>query len=50
MHCYADLLKIVLTGGPPGRFAGRLHRRQQERNQRADDSDYHQQLYKRKTV
>ena len=50
MHCYADLLEIVLTGGPSGRFPGRLYRRQQERNQDADDCDDHQKFNQRKTM
>ena len=29
---------------PPGRFAGRLHRRQQGSDQRGDDRDHHQEF------
>ena len=50
MHAQADLLQIVRALRAPGRFAGRLHGRQQQRHQHADDGDHHQQLDERKTV
>ena len=40
----ADLLEVVGALREPGRLAGRLHRRQQQRDQDADDRDDHQQL------
>ncbi len=46
----ADLLEVVDALGAPGRLAGRLHRRQQERDQHGDDRDHHQQLDQRETT
>jgi hypothetical protein len=43
-----DLLEIIATLGPPRRFPGCLHRRQQERDQNPDDRDDHQQFHQRK--
>jgi hypothetical protein len=40
----AKLPDLVGTLASPRRFAGRLHRRQQERHQDADDRNDHQQL------
>jgi hypothetical protein len=37
-----ELLQIVGTLRAPSRFPRRLHRRQQQRNQNADDGDYNQ--------
>ncbi len=45
-----DLLEVVATLNPPGRFARRLHGWQQERDQDRDDRDHDQQLDERKTV
>ena len=45
-----QLLEVVCTLGTPRRLAGRLHGRQQERNEDADDGDHHQQFDQRKTV
>jgi hypothetical protein len=44
------LLEVVDALGAPGRFAGRLHGWQQQRDQDADDRDYDQQLNQRKTM
>jgi len=49
-HSYADLVKIIDALRPPGRFARRLNRRQQQRNQDADDRDHDEQLDEGKTV
>jgi hypothetical protein len=38
----AELLEIADALGSPGRLAGRLHGRQQQRDQDADDGDHHQ--------
>ncbi len=46
----ADLLKMVRALQPPGRFPRSLHRRQQQRDQDANDGDNHEQLHERKTV
>jgi hypothetical protein len=46
----AELLEIVAARHPPGRFAGRLHGRQKERNQHADNGDHHKQLNERKAA
>ena len=40
----ADLLEIVRALGTSGGLAGRLHGRQQQRDQHGDDGDHHQQL------
>jgi hypothetical protein len=45
-----QLLEIVLAGAPPRCLAGRLHGRQQEADERADDGDHHQELDQRKAV
>jgi hypothetical protein len=39
-----NLFQIVLALSAPRRFAGRLHRRQQQRDQYSDDRYDHQQL------
>ena len=39
-----ELLEVVLALRDPRRLAGRLHRRQQQRDQDADDRDDHQKL------
>jgi hypothetical protein len=46
----AHLLQVVLTLHAPSRLTSRLHRRQQEGNQHADDRDYNQQLNERETA
>ena len=40
----AELFKVVGARGSPGRFASRLHSRQQHRDKNADDGDHHQEL------
>ena len=45
-----DLLHVVGARAAPRRFAGSLHRRQQQRDQHADDRDHHQQLDQRKST
>src|SRR5262249_20535291 len=40
----ADLLQVVHALGPPGRFPGRLHRREQQGDEDGDDGDDDQQL------
>jgi hypothetical protein len=42
--CVSQLLKVVHARVPPPRFAGGLHRGQQEADERADDRDHNQQL------
>src|SRR5262249_31443322 len=44
VECDANLLEIILTGSLEGRLANLLHRRKQQREQDADDTDDHQQL------
>jgi hypothetical protein len=44
MYSQTNLLRIVGAAGAPGRFAGVLHGRQQQGDQRADDRDNDQQL------
>ena len=44
-----DLLQVVDALAPPRRLAGRLHGRQQQRDQHADDGDHHEQLDQRET-
>jgi len=39
-----DLLEVVSALRPASRFPGRLHGRQQQRDQDPDDGDYDQQL------
>ena len=43
-----ELLEVVLALHPPGRFAGSLHRRQEQCHQDADDGDDDEQLNQRK--
>ena len=43
-----DLFEVVAALHVPGGLAGGLHRRQQERDQNADDRDHHQQFHKGK--
>jgi hypothetical protein len=44
VHSQANLLKIVRALSPPRCFAGRLHSRQEQRNQHRDNRDHYQQL------
>ena len=44
------LLQIVGADRPPGRLAGGLHGRQQQRDQNADDRNHDQQLDQRETA
>src|SRR4051812_14050748 len=48
VHRDAELLQVVRALGPAGGFARGLNRRQQERDQNADDCDYDEQLDERK--
>src|SRR5207249_8044527 len=43
-----QLLEIVTTGHPGGRFANLLDRGQEQTNQNSNDGNYHQQLDERK--
>ena len=44
LHRQAHLLEIVLALSAARGLAGRLHRRQQQRNQNSDNGDHDQQL------
>ena len=44
----AELLEVVRTLRPPGRLAGLLYGRHEERREHRDDGDHHQQLDQRK--
>jgi hypothetical protein len=46
----ADLLEIVLALRAATRLPRSLHRRQQERDENANDRDHHQQLHERKPM
>jgi len=46
----ADLPEIVGTGGPVGRIPRRLHGRQEEPDERADDRDHDEELDERKGI
>jgi len=46
----AELLQVVDALGATGRLAGRLHGRQEQGDQHADDGDDHQQLDQRETA
>jgi hypothetical protein len=48
LHGQADLLEVVGALGTPGRFAGGLHGRQEQRDQDADNRNHDQQLDQRK--
>ena len=48
LHGEAQLLQVVGTLHPPRGFPRRLHRRQEQRNQDADDRDDGQQLHESK--
>ena len=45
--CQGDLADVVLASDAAGGFAGRLHGRQQERQQNADDRDDYEELDER---
>jgi len=47
MQRQADLLEVVRTSRPARRFPRRLHRREQQCGQNADNRDHHQQLDQR---
>ena len=49
VHRQGDLLGVVRALHASGRLAGRLHRRQAERDQNADDRDHDQELNEGKT-
>ena len=42
-----DLPEVIGATGPPGRLAGRLHRRQEQADERADDGDHHEEFDQR---
>ena len=44
VHRQAQLLEIVAARTPPSGFTGRLHRREEQADQRGDDRDHHQQF------
>jgi hypothetical protein len=47
---YADLFEIVFALGSPGRLAGLLHCRQQQRNQNGDDGNDDQKFNQREST
>jgi hypothetical protein len=49
VHRDTELFELVRALHPPRRLAGRLHRRQQERDQDANDRDHHEQLDERES-
>jgi hypothetical protein len=48
LHGQAELLEVVDAVGSPRRLTGRLHGRQQQSRQHADDGDDDQQFHERK--
>ena len=50
LHCQRQLLYVVEALDPPGRLAGLLHGRQQQRHQHPDNGDHDQQFYERETT
>jgi len=48
--CQTDLLEVIGALYPPRRFPGRLHGRQEQPHQDADDGNHHQQLDQGKTT
>jgi len=50
MGSQGDLLEVIRALRPPGRLAGGLDGREQERNQHSDDGDDDQQLDQRETA
>jgi hypothetical protein len=49
VHRQADLLEVIAALGAAGRFAGRLHGRQEQSHEHADDRDHHQQFHQRES-
>ena len=49
-HAQGQLFEVVVALHSSGGLTRRLHRRQQQRNQDADDRNHHKQLDKSKTV
>jgi hypothetical protein len=49
VRCYRELTNIVAAGTAPGRLAGRLHRGQEEPDERADDGDHYQEFHEGET-
>ena len=45
MYGQPDLVEVVLAGGAASRFAGRLHRGQEQADEHADDADHHEQFH-----
>ena len=43
-HRKPDLLELILALRSPGGFAGRLHSRQEQADQRGDDRDHHEEF------
>ncbi len=50
VHRQANLLEVVGALHAPRGFAGRLHSRQQERDEYADDGDHDQKFNERKRL
>jgi hypothetical protein len=50
LHRHAPLPQRVLAARPPPRFSGGLNRRQQQRDQDADDGNDNQELNQRKSM
>jgi hypothetical protein len=50
VHGEGQLLEVTLAFGPPRRFACRLDRRQQQRDEHANDGDHNQKLNQRETM
>ena len=48
-HGQPDLMQVVQALRPSSRLAGRLHRRQQQRDEDADDRNHHQTLHQGKS-
>jgi len=46
----SELLEVILALGPPGGLACRLHGREQEADEDADDRDHHQEFDERETL
>jgi hypothetical protein len=44
MHGQSKLFDVIYAVSPPRRLTGSLDRRQQERNQHANDGDYDEEL------
>jgi hypothetical protein len=50
MSSQPDLPQMILALSAAGRLASRLHGGQKQRDQHADDGNYHQQLYQRECL